>query len=182
MKTLTQLKKLYKNAPNGVFTLGDIRILDKYISQLQPGETYLEIGVDKGRSLWCAKQLAPEVNCVGVEIHTEPVDWVGDVEFIKGDSQEVAKSWDREIALLFIDGDHYYEGVKKDIESWYPHVKPGGIILFHDFRSDIIGVPYAMTEFCYKNNIGRWEFYNNFHWDEPEDRVNESFMAMLVKP
>jgi hypothetical protein len=37
-----------------------------------------------------------------------------------------------EIDLLFIDGDHTYEGVKKDYEMYSPLVKEGGIIIFHD--------------------------------------------------
>ncbi len=33
---------------------------------------------------------------------------------------------------LFIDGDHSYEGVKKDFELYSPFVKEGGAIIFHD--------------------------------------------------
>lgn len=36
------------------------------------------------------------------------------------------------IDFLFIDGDHTYEGVKKDFELYSPRVRPGGIIAFHD--------------------------------------------------
>lgn len=38
----------------------------------------------------------------------------------------------RKVAFLFIDGDHAYEGVKKDFEMFSPLVKEGGIIAFHD--------------------------------------------------
>lgn len=38
----------------------------------------------------------------------------------------------RNIDFLFIDGDHTYEGVKKDFEMYSPLVKEGGIIAFHD--------------------------------------------------
>lgn len=34
--------------------------------------------------------------------------------------------------FLFIDGDHSYEGVKKDYEMYSPLVRRGGIIAFHD--------------------------------------------------
>lgn len=37
-----------------------------------------------------------------------------------------------ELGLLFIDGDHTYEGVKKDYDMYGPLVKPGGFIVFHD--------------------------------------------------
>lgn len=34
--------------------------------------------------------------------------------------------------LIFIDGDHSYEGVRADYEHWAPHVRAGGRLLFHD--------------------------------------------------
>ena len=34
--------------------------------------------------------------------------------------------------LLFIDGDHTYEGVRQDFEDYSPLVRPGGLIAFHD--------------------------------------------------
>jgi predicted O-methyltransferase YrrM len=36
------------------------------------------------------------------------------------------------IDFLFIDGDHTYEGVKKDFELYSPLVRRGGIVAFHD--------------------------------------------------
>jgi predicted O-methyltransferase YrrM len=33
---------------------------------------------------------------------------------------------------LFIDGDHTYEGVKKDFEMYAPLVRPQGLVAFHD--------------------------------------------------
>lgn len=38
----------------------------------------------------------------------------------------------RKVDFLFIDGDHTYEGVKKDFEMYGPLVKESGIIAFHD--------------------------------------------------
>lgn len=38
----------------------------------------------------------------------------------------------RGIDLLFIDGDHRYECVKKDYENYSPFVRKGGLIAFHD--------------------------------------------------
>ena len=38
----------------------------------------------------------------------------------------------RKVDFLFIDGDHTYEGVKKDFEMYSPLVGQGGMIAFHD--------------------------------------------------
>ena len=39
------------------------------------------------------------------------------------------------VDLLFIDGGHTFDVVRKDIELYVPLVKPGGIVSFHDFNS-----------------------------------------------
>jgi predicted O-methyltransferase YrrM len=38
----------------------------------------------------------------------------------------------REVDLLFIDGDHTYDGVKADFEMYSALVSPAGIVAFHD--------------------------------------------------
>jgi len=38
----------------------------------------------------------------------------------------------RALDLLFIDGDHTYEGVRRDFEMYSPLVREGGLIVFHD--------------------------------------------------
>ncbi|MBS7635674.1 class I SAM-dependent methyltransferase [Candidatus Bathyarchaeota archaeon] len=52
--------------------------------------------------------------------------------------------------FLFIDGDHTYEGVKRDFEMYSPLVRKGGIIAFHDIVSgppeNVGGVPEFWNE------------------------------------
>jgi len=38
------------------------------------------------------------------------------------------------IDLLFIDGDHSYAGVAADIAAWWPHLRPGATVCFHDHQ------------------------------------------------
>ncbi len=44
------------------------------------------------------------------------------------------------IDFLFIDGDHTYEGVKKDFEMYSPLVRKGGLVAFHDICGHDLGV------------------------------------------
>ncbi len=46
----------------------------------------------------------------------------------------------KELDFLFIDGDHTYEGVKKDFEMYSPLVRKGGLIAFHDIVGHDPGV------------------------------------------
>jgi len=47
-------------------------------------------------------------------------------------AQVAALLGDRPVDLLFIDGDHTYEGARSDFEMYEPFVRPGGMIAFHD--------------------------------------------------
>lgn len=47
--------------------------------------------------------------------------------------------------LIFIDGGHTLEVVRKDIELYLPRLKSGGVVVFHDFSSEC-GVPTAVWE------------------------------------
>jgi hypothetical protein len=42
----------------------------------------------------------------------------------------------RQLDVLFIDGDHRYEGVKSDLLRYRQFVREGGYILFHDIMPD----------------------------------------------
>lgn len=49
--------------------------------------------------------------------------------------EAAAKYPDQSLDYVFIDAEHSYEAVTKDIEAWYPKVKAGGTIAGHDYYS-----------------------------------------------
>ncbi len=55
-----------------------------------------------------------------------------DVWLLQTTSAQAAKGWTAPIALLWIDGDHAYEGVRTDVDCWAPFVIPGGTVAFDD--------------------------------------------------
>jgi len=50
--------------------------------------------------------------------------------------------------FVFIDGDHSYEQVKKDIKNYLPKIKSLGMLIGHDYgHADYMGVKQAVDEF-----------------------------------
>ena len=54
------------------------------------------------------------------------------IRILHGMSHDFAGSFAEKIDLLYIDGNHEYDAVRRDYEEWAPHLKRGGIIAFHD--------------------------------------------------
>jgi len=74
--------------------------------------------------------------------------------FVRNDSH-LPESRDRvksllgtnQLDLLFIDGDHSYEGVKQDFLLYRELVRPGGLIMFHDVAH------HAPEKKCYVDQL-----------------------------
>jgi hypothetical protein len=77
------------------------------------------------------------------------------IEFIKEPSEVACKLFQGKykVDFVYIDGNHSYDYVKKDIELYYPFVKSGGVIGGHDFRADCEGLCRAVLEFADKNKL-----------------------------
>mgnify|MGYP001581580474 CR=1 FL=1 len=63
-----------------------------------------------------------------------------------GSSETWAAVWPYPVMGIFIDADHSYEQCKADIEAWWPHVLPRGILCGHDYEM-FPGVKQAADEF-----------------------------------
>jgi predicted O-methyltransferase YrrM len=56
---------------------------------------------------------------------------------------------------IFIDGDHSYEGVKNDTEKALQLLKPGGVIVWHDYAAKSPGVLDYLAEFSQERPLFR---------------------------
>jgi hypothetical protein len=73
---------------------------------------------------------------------------------IRMDSIEASKKYeDNSIDFVFIDANHDYDYVKKDIEAWFPKVKTGGVIAGHDYHKHWKGVVKAVDEFFLEKDV-----------------------------
>ncbi|MCG2633012.1 class I SAM-dependent methyltransferase [Bradyrhizobium sp. WYCCWR 13023] len=124
------------------------------VRQIQPRRV-LEIGTAQGGVFWLLCQISsPEAHLISLDLPPEERYSGGkkvdvDLERLKKTGQTVhavtGSSHDPAILtrvktilgesaldILFIDGDHTYEGVRQDYEMYHSLVRPGGLIAFHD--------------------------------------------------
>lgn len=161
-----------KRFEEGWFTYGDF--YKSCVNTLQDGETMVEVGSWKGRSV---SFLAVEILNSGKLIHVHAVDtWEGapnhphhtrDPHIIRGTLYDLflanikhlrhvitpvkkpsltacLQYEPKSLGAVFLDADHSYESVKAEIEAWLPKVKTGGIFAGHDIK--LPGVKKAVSE------------------------------------
>ena len=61
------------------------------------------------------------------------------VRLVNLSTEVVTPGWKQPVGLLWIDGDHSYEGVKRDFDCWLPYVHKGAAIVFDDSLNPEIG-------------------------------------------
>ena len=91
----------------------------------------------KQSKIWTFDQFTLNIRAAGVEEVVRPI--------VKPSLDAVA-GWTDPIGLIFIDGSHDYDNVKADLDAWYPHVLPGGVVAFHDSLYHGYGVKRLITE------------------------------------
>ena len=143
----------------------EIEQLFNIVCAMQP-KHLLEIGTAKGGALYLwAQAAAPDAALISVDLplgnygggypacripfYQSFVRHKQKMHLVRADShsektvQEVLNLLQgSKLDFLFIDGDHTYEGVKRDFALYSPLVKPGGLIGFHDIlpRKDVLGI------------------------------------------
>ena len=144
------------------------------INRIKP-EVTVELGVDYGYSSFlmalCQENPVYGVDCFDISVHgaREDDDYqfvmsvkeklgLDNLEIIKGYFDDVAKTWDKEIDLLHIDGLHDYENCKNDCDTWAPLVKEDGVILFHDTVSNPDGAGLFFSQL----EVPKVNFTNSF--------------------
>jgi predicted O-methyltransferase YrrM len=66
------------------------------------------------------------------------------VRLVNLSSEYITHNWPHSVGLLFIDGNHGYKSVKRDIECWGPHLRPDATVVFDDAMEERIG-PYHVV-------------------------------------
>lgn len=77
-------------------------------------------------------------------------DYADRCSIYRMDSARAASKFeDRSLDFVYIDGDHSYEGCKRDIIAWAPKIRHGGILAGHDYYDkDSFRVRSAVNDVC----------------------------------
>lgn len=167
-KRLKELDKM-----EGHFGLNEGLLMFKIAKGLKDNSVIVEIGAFKGKSTCFIAEGIGSKNIQFFTIDTWRNDTMQEgrqdvypdflkniepykdkIKPLRGYSYDVRKEWpqERKIDFLWIDGDHSYEGVKRDIQDWLPLVKKNSFVCFHDYR-DFPGVKKAVDELSANGTI-----------------------------
>jgi predicted O-methyltransferase YrrM len=126
-------------------------------------ENVLEVGVRAAQSTRTILSAMEENNfgqLTSIDISDTssrvPEDMRTHWKFLLADStiqETVDKVNDKVYDIIMIDGGHDYEVVKKDYENYYPLLKNGGLMIFHDVCNKNCGVPKFWAELNQPNKI-----------------------------
>ena len=131
--------------------LDEAALLYRLAARAAPGAAVVEIGRFKGgTTLLLASALPDAAELWSYDLHValrpdlsgpqldaelrtalERYGLAARVHLVVGDSR-TAEPPPRAAELVFVDGDHTYEGARADYERWRELVAPGGHLLFHD--------------------------------------------------
>lgn len=142
------------------------------LDKIPQGGNMAEIGVDRGDfSLQILRRCKPEKlhlfdidisRLVNPEIKDELASGSGRLKTHIGDSStNMGRMPDSYFDMVYIDGDHEYSGVMRDIAAVVPKMKPNGVIVFNDYAvwsatsMFHCGVARAVHEFVLHNP---WKF------------------------
>jgi len=111
-------------------------------------DNILEIGFENGGTAYLFSHICH--NLISVDISKLRIDVtcieknLNKYTYVEGNSRDiktlnkVKKVLDgKSLDVLFIDGDHSYNGVSSDFYTYSPLVKSGGVVAFHDVHEDL---------------------------------------------
>ena len=136
-----QIKKLY--------------LIDPYLKYDDYNETEFHDTLPVGGRTWkLYNQNQKEQNKNFTHAKNTLKEYKSKIKFIRKKSEDTADSIpNHSLDFAYIDGNHNYKYVEKDIKLFYQKIKPGGVLGGHNYQIVIEGVVEAVDEFVEKNNI-----------------------------
>lgn len=211
MDSTESIKEIVKNV-DGWLTDNEGKLLYRLAKENSKKGVIVEIGSWKGKStIWLAKGSKAGDNAkvyaidphTGSEEHKKILHGKSTFEEFKNNiknadvanvvvpilktSEEAALNFNKQVGLVFIDGDHSYEAVLLDFITWFPKMVEGGIMVFDD-TIGWTGPIKVVEENIYKSpNFKNINFVEKVTYAEKVnknsfvERLRNNFMLLLRK-
>ena len=83
------------------------------------------------------------------------LDLLNNIVIIKGDSTIVHNEINKNtFDMVYLDGDHRYSGISKDIDNFYPKLKEGGLLAGHDCEGKEYNEQYIEQDYIESKHHG----------------------------
>jgi hypothetical protein len=148
-------------------------------------QSYLEIGVRRGRSMAMVAAQSPECYIAGFDLwinnyagmenpgkefvraELERVGYKGTVEFFDGNSRVTVPRYFKDYSnnyfdMITVDGDHSLEGARIDLLNVIPRLKIGGILVFDDISNQ----DHSYLASLWRDLIGADKQFASYSFDE----------------
>jgi len=104
------------------------------LAHIYQPKVYLELGLYDGETFQKVRGVISGTGsrCIGVDIKKPPIDG----EIYVQTTDEFFKSFNEKVDMIFIDADHKYESVAKDLENSLKILNKTGCIVLHDTDPD----------------------------------------------
>jgi|GEM_PF-2875675 hypothetical protein len=130
--------------PDSDLWKGEQAIFADIVQSVPDGGVIVEIGTSKGGTTalihTATKGRNIKIYTVDIAPQAKTYENLKDtaVNIIVQPSAEAAGNWQTmtgggKIDMLFIDGDHEFKHVFEDFNMWIPHLRPKGLVVFHDY-------------------------------------------------
>ena len=104
------------------------------------------------------------------------------VSFNQTYSYELAKTWDKPLRLLWIDGDHTYKGTKLDFDGFAQHLVDGAIVAIHDVLHGFEGgVRVYMEDILLSPSFGACGFVGSIGWAQYRESAGDALKNREAK-
>jgi len=164
------------NPTSGDQVSGLIRmVFDIYLMDSSASD-WVEIGTFSGESalIISAFPFVRRLRCVDSGFHRRRSvldrrlsrrikDGVVEVYEMASDKYASSLAVEDTVDVVYIDGDHSKDGVKLDIMTWWPRVRPGGFLCGHDFHVAHPGVVESVEEFVRSESLVM-KIYEDSSW------------------
>lgn len=168
----TSLNDLYTQRKNAGTDISEHMPRLKAFAELTQARNIVELGVRSGNST-LAFLIALRVTVSHLySVDIDPIEGdlkqfvgrIGQWDFRQQDDIPYPPFFPEQADIIFIDTSHELEQTRKEIMTYWPHLAPKGVMLFHDTdmkANPHFGVTPAIVEFCYHHPDWQTHFWDN---------------------